>query len=142
MTVKVKYHADITPLNFINGVSDWIDLRCAETVRMQKGEYYELSLGVSMELPPGYEAVVIPRSSTYKRWGILQANQVGLIDNSYCGDNDIWHFPAIATRDVVIEENSRICQFRIQRKMEDVELVTVDHLDGADRGGLGSTGKA
>jgi dUTP pyrophosphatase len=141
MTVKVKYHADITPLEKIEK-GDWIDLRCAETVWMQKGAYCELSLGVSMELPPGYEAVVIPRSSTYKRWGILQANQVGLIDNSYCGDNDIWHFPAVATRDVVIEKDSRICQFRIQRKMEDIELLTVDHLDGTDRGGLGSTGKA
>jgi dUTP pyrophosphatase len=141
MTVKVKYHADITPLEKIEK-GDWIDLRCAETVWMQKGQYRELSLGISMELPPGYEAVVIPRSSTYKRWGILQANQVGLIDNSYCGNNDIWHFPAIATRDVVIEKDSRICQFRIQRKMEDIELLTVDHLDGTDRGGLGSTGKA
>lgn len=138
--IKVKYHADIEPLTKVS-VGDWIDLRLAEDVRLYGGDFKLLSLGVSMKLPDGYEAVVIPRSSTFKNYGLIQANSVGLIDNSYCGDNDVWMFPAIATDYVEIPKNTRICQFRIQKKMEDVEFVTVDHLGGEDRGGFGSTGK-
>lgn len=139
MTIDIKYHTDIIPLEMTaNG--DWCDLRLAEDVTMKAGEFKILSLGVSMKLPEGYEALVIPRSSTFKRWGILQVNSVGLIDNSYCGDNDIWRFPALATRDVTMEKNSRICQFRIQKKMDKVTFNTVDHLTGEDRGGFGSTG--
>lgn len=141
MEVLIKYHADITPLERTEK-GDWIDLRVAEDVEMKAGEFKILSLGVSMKLPDGYEAVVIPRSSTFKNWGILQTNHFGLIDNSYCGDNDIWRFPALATRDVVIPKNSRICQFRIQKKMEDVDFTTVDHLGFEDRGGIGSSGVA
>lgn len=140
MIIKVKYHTDIHPLEKINN-GDWIDLRTAEDVELKAGEYKLISLGVSMELPPGYEAMVIPRSSTFKHWGILQANSCGLIDNSYCGDNDIWMFPALATRDVLIEKNSRICQFRIQKKMEKCEFKTVNTLNNVDRKGFGSTGK-
>ena len=138
--IKVKYHADIEPLTKVS-VGDWIDLRLAEDVQMMGGDFKLLSLGVSMKLPDGYEAVVIPRSSTFKNYGIIQANSVGLIDNSYCGDNDVWKFPALATQYVEIPKNTRICQFRIQKKMEDVEFVTVDHLGGEDRGGIGSTGR-
>ena len=140
MNIKVKYHADIYPLEKTE-LGDWIDLRVAEDVEMKAGEFKIISLGVSMQLPEGYEAVVIPRSSTFKNWGIIQTNHFGLIDNSYCGDNDIWMFPALATRDVLIEKNSRICQFRVQRKMSNVRFTTVDHLDGDDRGGFGSTGE-
>ena len=140
MKIDVKYHADIQPLEKTEK-GDWIDLRVAEDVELKAGEFKIISLGVSMKLPEGYEAVVIPRSSTFKHWGVRQANSVGLIDNSYCGDNDIWMFPAIATRDVVIEKNSRICQFRIQKKMDDVEFNTVDHLSDTNRGGFGSSGK-
>ena len=140
MNVKVKYHADITPLEKTER-GDWIDLRTAEDVELKAGEFKVISLGISMELPEGYEAVVIPRSSTFKHWGIIQTNHFGLIDNSYCGDNDVWMFPALATRDVVIEKNSRICQFRIQKKMEDVTFTTVDKLEGDNRGGFGSSGK-
>lgn len=137
--IKVKYHTDITPLKMsTNG--DWCDLRLAEDVELKEGEFKILSLGVSMQLPNGYEALVIPRSSTFKNWGLIQTNGVGLIDNSYCGDNDIWMFPAYATRDVKIEKESRICQFRIQKKMDSIEFLTVDHLDNADRGGFGSSG--
>ena len=137
--IKVKYHTDITPLKMsTNG--DWCDLRLAEDVELKEGEFKILSLGVSMQLPNGYEALVIPRSSTFKNWGLIQTNGVGLIDNSYCGDNDIWRFPAYATRDVKIEKDSRICQFRIQKKMDSIEFLTVDHLDNADRGGFGSSG--
>ena len=141
MEIKVRYHADIDPLEKTDK-GDWIDLRVAEDVELKAGEFKIISLGVSMKLPEGYEAVVIPRSSTFKHWGVIQTNHFGLIDNSYCGDTDIWKFPALATRDVLIEKNSRICQFRIQKKMENVTLTTVDKLDGADRGGFGSSGKA
>jgi len=140
MEIKVRYHADIDPLE-ITEKGDWVDLRVAEDVEMKAGEFKIISLGVSMKLPDGYEAVVIPRSSTFKHWGILQTNHFGLIDNSYCGDNDIWKFPALATRDVLIEKNSRICQFRIQKKMENVVFTTVDKLEDVSRGGFGSSGK-
>lgn len=139
MKIKIKYHADITPLE-MSDKGDWCDLRLAEDVEMKKGEFRILSLGVSMLLPEGYEAVIIPRSSTFKTWGILQTNHFGLIDESYCGDNDIWRFPALATRDVVIEKNSRICQFRIQKKMDRLTFKTVEHLERPDRDGFGSTG--
>lgn len=139
MTINVKYHADIYPLKMtMNG--DWCDLRAAEDVEFKAGEYKLISLGVSMQLPPGYEALVIPRSSTFKHWGLLQTNSCGLIDNSYCGDNDIWQFPALATRDVLVEKNSRICQFRIQKKMEDVNFNTVIALNNTNRKGFGSSG--
>lgn len=141
MEIKVRYHADITPLEATPG-GDWIDLRAAEDVELKAGESKLISLGVSMKLPYGYEAHVIPRSSTHKNFGIIQANHFGLIDNSYCGDNDIWMFPAIAMRDTVIHKNDRICQFRIQRKMDNIRFTTVDHLEDADRGGFGSTGRA
>lgn len=140
MEIKVRYHADIDPLE-ITEKGDWVDLRVAEDVEMKAGEFKIISLGVSMKLPDGYEAVVIPRSSTFKHWGILQTNHFGLIDNSYCGDNDIWKFPALATRDVLIEKNSRICQFRIQKKMENVAFTIVDKLEDVSRGGFGSSGK-
>jgi dUTP pyrophosphatase len=139
MKIDIKYHADITPIQQTD-IGDWIDLRAAEDVELKQGEFKVISLGVSMKLPEGYEAVVVPRSSTFKTWGVLQTNHMGVIDNSYCGDNDIWRFPALATRDVVIEKNSRICQFRIQKKMPTVEFNTVSHLDNPDRGGFGSTG--
>jgi dUTP pyrophosphatase len=140
MEILVKYHADIDPLEKTEK-GDWIDLRAAEDVELKAGESKCISLGVSMKLPDGYEALVIPRSSTFKHWGIIQTNHIGLIDNSYCGNDDVWMFPALATRDVLIEKNSRICQFRIQRKMETVKFRTVDMLDSANRGGFGSSGK-
>lgn len=139
MMIKVKYHADIVPLEDKDN-SDWIDLRAAEDVEFKAGEYKLIPLGVSMELPPNYEALVIPRSSTFKHWGLLQTNSCGLIDNSYCGDDDIWMFPALATRDVVVEKNSRICQFRIQKKMNNVHFETVQTLNNVNRKGFGSTG--
>ena len=140
MDIKVRYHADIHPLEQTDR-GDWIDLRAAEDVELKAGEFKYISLGVSMKLPEGYEATVIPRSSTFKYWGILQTNHMGLIDNSYCGDTDVWVFPALATRDVLIEKNSRICQFRIQKKMEKHNFITVDKLEDDNRGGLGSSGK-
>lgn len=140
MMIKVRYHADIYPIEKRDN-GDWIDLRVAENVNMKAGDFKLISLGVSMQLPPGYEAIVVPRSSTFKHWGILQTNHCGVIDNSYCGDNDIWMFPAFATRDVLIEKNSRICQFRIQKKMENVTFNTVEKLENESRGGFGTSGK-
>lgn len=140
MEIQIKYHADIIPLEKINK-GDWIDLRAAEDVELKAGDFKIISLGISMKLPDGYEAHIVPRSSTYKTWGILQTNHMGVIDNSYSGDNDIWMFPAKADRDTVIRKNDRICQFRIAKKMEDISLKTVDHLNETNRGGFGSTGK-
>lgn len=139
MQIKIKYHADIDPLEQKEG-SDWIDLRTAETTMLRAGEFKLISLGVSMKLPDGYEALVIPRSSTFKNWGVFQANHCGLIDNSYCGDNDVWKFPAYATQPVIIPKNTRICQFRIQKKMGAVGFVEVVELGEPSRGGFGSTG--
>lgn len=142
--IQVLYHDDFPgePLQkiekFENG--DWIDLRAAETVEMKAGEFRLISLGVSMKLPEGYEANIVPRSSTFMKWGILQTNHFGVIDNSYSGENDIWRFPAIALRDTIIHKNDRICQFRINKKMDTVAVQEVDRLDGPDRGGFGSTG--
>lgn len=139
-TIKIKYHNDIRPLEILDN-GDWIDLRAAEDVNLEKGDFRLISLGVSMKLPEGYEAHIVPRSSTFKHWGIIQANHMGVIDNSYCGDNDIWKFPAIATRDAVIYKNDRICQFRIIKKQPCVRFDTVEHLNGPDRGGFGSSGR-
>lgn len=139
-TIKIKYHNDIRPLEILDN-GDWIDLRAAEDVNLERGDFRLISLGVSMKLPDGYEAHIVPRSSTFKHWGIIQANHMGVIDNSYCGDNDIWKFPAIATRDAVIYKNDRICQFRIMKKQPCVRFDTVEHLNGPDRGGFGSSGR-
>ena len=140
MEIEVRYHADIDPLEKTDK-GDWIDLRAAEDVELKAGEFKIISLGVSMKLPDGYEARVVPRSSTFKTWGVLQTNSPGVIDNSYCGDDDIWMFPALAMRDTVIHKNDRICQFRIHKKMEeDVKLKPRDKLYGENRGGFGSSG--
>ena len=139
MILRVRYHGDVPPLEKLPQ-GDWIDLRSAETVSLRAGEFRLISLGISMQLPPGYEAHVLPRSSTFKKWGIIQANSMGVIDESYCGDGDIWYFPAVALRDTVIEKGDRICQFRIMEKMAPVALETVSFLSAPDRGGIGSTG--
>lgn len=139
-TIQIKYHNN--NIDKIEKISkgDWIDLRAAETVELKAGEFKIISLGVSMKLPDGYEAHIVPRSSTFKKWGILQTNHMGVIDNSYSGDNDVWGMPVIAMRDTVITENDRICQFRIVEKMPNVQFNEVDKLNGQDRGGFGSTG--
>ena len=140
MKIKVKYHADILPLE-MNEKGDWVDLRAAEDMVLRPRGIYRIPLGISVELPEGYEAHVAPRSSTFKNWGIIQTNSVGIIDNSYCGDNDIWMMPVYATRFTKIHKNDRICQFRIIRKQPEIVFETVDHLGNEDRGGFGSTGR-
>lgn len=140
LQIKIKYSDDMqTRISKIEQ-GDWIDLRAAEDITIKKGEFKLIPLGVAMELPEGYEAHVVPRSSTYKHFGIIQTNSMGVIDESYKGDNDFWFFPALALRDTDISKGERICQFRIMKKMPEVELIEVDQLGNNDRGGLGSTG--
>ena len=139
--IKIKYHTDeIEKLRYIDGKSDWIDLRAAEDVELKAGDFKLISLGVSMKLPKGYEAHIVPRSSTFKTCGIIQTNSMGVIDESYCGDNDVWKMPVYATRDAIIHKNDRICQFRIMKHQPTIEFEEVEHLDGEERGGFGSTG--
>lgn len=140
-TIKIKYFTDIEPLKAIEQ-GDLIDLRAAEDVEMKAFDFKQIPLGVAMELPEGYKANVYPRSSTYKNFGIILANSVGQIDESYCGDNDQWVFPAIALRDTVIHKNDRIAQFEITKKMPPVIFQIVESLGNKDRGGIGSTGTA
>lgn len=141
-TIKIKYFSEeIERLCYIVGKSDWIDLRSAKEVVLKAGEYCLIPLGVGMELPEGYEALVIPRSSTFKNFGILQTNSCGLIDESYCGDNDQWYFPALAVRDTVIHINDRICQFRIIKHQPALRFEETKNLTKENRGGFGSTGR-
>ncbi len=140
MKIRIKYLSkDIDKIEKIS-VGDLIDLRCAEDTVIKKGELKLIPLGVAMELPKGYEAHVYPRSSTYKKHKILLSNSVGIIDESYCGDNDQWCFPAYATEDTFIEKNTRICQFRIFEHQPTIEFEEVEVLGNSDRGGIGSTG--
>lgn len=140
-TIKLKYLSnEIEKLEKIS-VGDWIDLRCAKEISLKAGEFALIPLGVAMQLPNGYEALVVPRSSTFKHFGIIQTNSMGVIDESYCGDNDQWHFPAYALRDTVIHVNDRICQFRIVKHQPEIEFQKVEDLGNLDRGGIGSTGK-
>ncbi len=140
-TITIKYFTDkIEKLTYIDGKSDWIDLRAAEDVALKAGEFKLIPLGVAMKLPQGYEAHVVPRSSTFKNFGIIQTNHYGIIDESYCGDNDQWYFPAYALRDTEIHVNDRICQFRIMEHQPTIQFEETEKLTGADRGGIGSTG--
>lgn len=138
--LKVKYIRDILPICQAKG-GDWVDLRCAVDVCMKAGEYRMIPLGVAIQLPYGFEAIVAPRSSTFIKYGVLPANSIGIIDEAYKGDNDEWNFLAYATADTHIPKNERICQFRIIRHQPTVILKTVDTLGNADRGGIGSTGR-
>lgn len=140
--IKVKYFTDkIDKLEYIGEKSDWIDLRASEDTELKKGEFKLIPLGVAIKLPEGYEAHIVPRSSTYKNFGIIQANGIGIVDNSYCGDNDMWRMPVIALRDTKVCVNDRICQFRIFKIQPKLIFEETEHLDSIDRGGFGSTGK-
>ena len=143
LLIKIKYHNDNPKLEHIRGVenSNWIDLYVAEDIVMQKGEFKYISLGISMEIPKGYEAHLSPRSSTFEKYGIIQTNSVGIIDTSYCGEDDIWMFPAYAVRPTYIKKGARICQFRLVKVQEPIVFKELDKLSGSNRGGLGSTGK-
>ena len=141
--LKIKYHVkELEKLCYIDGKSDWIDLRVAENVSMKQGEYRLISMGISVEIPKGYEMLIVPRSSAYKNFGILQTNAMGVVDESFCGDNDIIHMPILAMRDTEIHINDRIGQFRLMPHQPELHFIEVDHLDNEDRGGFGTTGKA
>ena len=143
MNIQIKYFSDkIEKLRYIDGKSDWIDLRCAEEITLKKGEFKLIPLGVGMKLPKGYEAHVVPRSSTFKNFGIIQTNHMGVIDYTYSGDNDQWFMPVYAVRDTEIHVNDRVCQFRVMENQPAIEFDEALHLDAEDRGGFGSTGKA
>ena len=138
-SIKIKYFTDIEQIEKISQ-GDWIDLRAAETVSLSKGEFKLISLGVGMILPDGYEAHIVPRSSTFKKFHVIQTNHMGIIDNSYCGEQDEWKFPALAVEDTIINKNDRICQFRIVKKQPEIVFEQVEKLSDTSRGGFGSTG--
>ncbi|MCI8736032.1 MAG: dUTP diphosphatase [Lachnospiraceae bacterium] len=139
--IQIKYHSkEIEKLRYIDGKSDWIDLRAAENVSLKAGDFTLVSFGISIKIPEGYEAHVVPRSSTFKNFGILQANSYGVIDSSYCGENDIWRMPVYAVRDTKIHVNDRIAQFRIMENQPQIVFEEVERMEGKDRGGFGSTG--
>ncbi len=139
--IKIKYHTNkIEKLRYIDGKSDWIDLRAAEDVTLKKGDFYMIDLGISVKLPEGYEMIIAPRSSTYKNFGIIQANSIGIIDETYCGNDDHLKMPVIALRDTKININNRICQFRILKHQPKIEFDVVEDLGTDSRGGFGSTG--
>lgn len=143
MEIEIHYISDeIEELRYIDGKSDWIDLRSAEHVVMKKGEFRYIRLGVSMRIPKGYEALIAPRSSTFQNFGIIQPNSPGVVDSSYCGTSDEWRMPAYALRDTEININDRVCQFRILINQPSIEFVRKEALESSDRGGFGSTGKS
>lgn len=137
--IKVKYFSDVEQIK-LNPKGDWIDLRSATDIELKKGDFKLIPLGVGMKLPSGYEAHIVPRSSTFKNFGIIQTNHQAVIDESYCGDNDQWFYPILAMRDTTISKNDRICQFRIMKKQPELHFETVEHLGDIDRGGHGSSG--
>lgn len=138
-TIKIKYFSDVIPVEKLSK-GNWIDLRSAVDIEIKQGERAMIPLGVGMKLPEGYEANVVPRSSTFKNWGIIQTNHYGVIDDSYCGNEDQWHMPVYATRDTKINKNDRICQFRINEIQPEIKFETVDVLENNSRGGFGSSG--
>lgn len=142
MKLKVKFENEVCQdFEFVREKSDWIDLKAAQDYKLNQFEYTLINLGFALQLPDGYEAHIVPRSSTFKNFGILQTNSMGIIDNSYCGDEDYWKLPVIAMRDTVIKKGDRICQFRIMEKMSNIEVEIVKTLGNENRGGFGSTGK-
>ena len=140
LDVKIVYHNP--NLQHIEKIDkgDWIDLRASKAYHLKAGEFALIDLGVSMKLPDGYEAHIVPRSSTFKNYGIIHTNSMGVIVNSYSRTNDIWMMPVYATRDTYIKLNDRICQFRIFEKMPELNMIEANSLDDVNRGGFGSTG--
>lgn len=175
LTIKVKRINKSLPIPKMTKKGDWIDLRSSETVHLkapQSGtlkrrtingqeESYRnvtfdtklINLGIAIQLPKGTEAIIVPRSSTYKNFGVLQSNHIGVVDYSYKGDNDEWKFPAVALMDTTIQEGDRICQFRVQLSQKatvwqklkwlfssGIKLIEVENLNNPDRNGIGTTG--
>ncbi len=140
MQIKIKYLSD--KINKITKTEkgDWIDLRSSVDISLKAGEQKLIPLGVAIQLPKSYEAYIVPRSSTLKNFGVIQGNHIGVVDNSYCGNDDEWKMSVLCIRDTEIHINDRICQFRIQKKQPEFEFVEVDDLENQSRGGFGSTG--
>ena len=139
--VEIKIHyLEGSPHLEKTDIGSWIDLYVYEDITLKAGQRKYISLGISMQLPKGYEALMVSRSSTFKRWGLLQTNSVAVIDNAYCGTDDIWMYPALATRDITIPKGTRICQFRIQKEQPGIKFIESDYLSSISRNGLGSTG--
>lgn len=143
LEIKIKYFADFSEEEKVQKISvgDWIDLRAATDIFLDKDVFKMIPLGVGMILPEGYEAHIVPRSSTFKKYGILQTNHMGVIDNVYSGDEDEWKMPVYGTKPSTIAKGTRICQFRIVEKMPEVTFTEVEHLNEVSRGGFGSTGE-
>ena len=148
MKIKIKYFDNAKELNMIEK-GNWCDLYANKDMFIPEGEKMMIPLGVAMQLPEGYEAHVVPRSSTFKTWGIIQTNHVGIIDNSYCGDNDQWFYPAYCLEPknfidnqygTLIRKGDKIAQFRIIEVQPKLEFEKVESLGNKDRGGFGSTG--
>lgn len=141
MKIKVKYLRDIPRIQLRDN-GDWIDLCAGEDTLIRHNEARPIPLGVAMELPQGYEAIIAPRSSLFKRYGLMQANSIGIIDESYKGDGDEWHFIAYNTGfDTIVTKGTRICQFRLLKHQDPMEIEECETLGNADRGGIGSTGE-
>jgi len=140
LDLKVKYHVE--GLEKIKKIEkgDWIDLRSAYDEEFKAGEWGFIDLGISVKIPKGYEAHIVPRSSTFKNWGLLQVNGMGIIDESYSGENDLWKMPVLATKDTKINKNDRVCQFRLIEKMPQLRIIEVENMEDESRGGFGSTG--
>ena len=152
MKIRIKYFNGAKRLQKITK-GDWIDLYANADIFIPEGERAMIPLGIAMELPKGYEAHVVPRSSTFKTWGIIQTNHCGIIDNSYCGDNDQWYYPAYclqgkdevavgntSQKGTLIKTGDKICQFRIVENQPQIEFEEVEILGNDDRGNFGSTG--
>jgi len=141
MDILVKYFkADTKRIARIEK-GDWIDLSSDDTIHLSPGDFKLVPLGIAVKLPIGYEAHLAPRSSTFKNWGVIQTNGVGIVDESYCGDGDQWFMPVYATRETTINRGDRICQFRIVQKMPIVNIIEAEKMEDKNRGGHGSTGK-
>lgn len=139
--VLVKYHSDNARPVAQAHPGEWVDCRNVEEVNLKAGEFCLIDLGISIQVPAGYETIMAPRSSSFKKFGLLQTNSIGVIDETYCGEGDILRWPVYATHDVHIPAGERLCQFRIQPNQGALEIVEVDHMEGPDRGGFGSTDK-
>ena len=150
--LKIRYENPSFPTLHMTEKGDWIDLKSAERYELKAGEFALINLGIAMEIPDNFEAWLAPRSGTFKKYGLLQTNSIGIIDNSYSGNNDIWKMPVYATRDTVVEKGDRLCQFRLIERMHsifdrkitrpsDLYIVEVENLNDSDRGGFGSSGR-
>lgn len=140
LPIDIKYFDKDMPKIKKFAVGDWVDLRSAVDITLRAGDYKLLPLGVAMKLPEGYEAYILPRSSTFNNFKMVQTNSCGIIDESYCGNNDQWFMPILALEDGIISKYDRVCQFRIQKKMPEIEFNEVETLEDVNRGGYGSTG--